>query len=108
LAINYKKCPKCGSKNSVAIVYGMPNYKLGLEAEAGKVKLGGCEITLGNAEYCCKDCGHEWNREQAIDAAYRKLHALAVVDCLVRKRCMGLSRKASMRSLKRSSHNPCA
>lgn len=76
MAIDYKKCPECGSKNSVIIIYGMPNYKLGLEAEAGKVKLGGCDIPLGNAEYCCKDCGHEWNREQAIDAAYRKIKTI--------------------------------
>ena len=76
MAITYKKCPQCGSKNSVKIVYGMPNYKLGLEAEAGKVKLGGCNITLGSAEYFCKDCGHEWNREQAIDEAYDKIKAI--------------------------------
>jgi len=44
VAVNYKKCPKCGSKNSVKIVYGMPSFKLFQEAEAGKVKLGGCCI----------------------------------------------------------------
>ena len=73
MAITYRWCPKCGSKNSVKIVYGMPNYELFLEAEAGKLKLGGCVISMGDPEYFCKDCGHEWNREQAIDESYRKI-----------------------------------
>lgn len=73
VAVNYKKCPKCGSKNSVKIVYGMPSYELFQEAEAGKVKLGGCVIIEGNPEYFCKDCEYEWNREQAIDEAYSKI-----------------------------------
>jgi len=76
VAITYKKCSKCGSNNSIKIVYGMPSYKLSLEAEAGKVKLGGCVISLGNPEYFCKDCSHEWNREQAIDEAYRKIKTI--------------------------------
>ncbi len=36
VAVNYRKCPKCGSCNSVKIVYGMPSFKLFQEAEAGK------------------------------------------------------------------------
>jgi hypothetical protein len=51
MAVNYKKCPKYGSKNSVKIVYGMPSFKLFQEAEAGKVKLGGCCIIEGGPEY---------------------------------------------------------
>jgi predicted nucleic-acid-binding Zn-ribbon protein len=38
VAVNYKKCPKCGSKNSVKIVYGMPGFELFQEAEAGILK----------------------------------------------------------------------
>lgn len=52
MGITYKKCPICGSKNSVKIVYSMPTYELFLEAEAGKVKLGGCVISLDSSEYC--------------------------------------------------------
>ena len=59
MAINYRQCPKCGSKNAVKIVYGMPSYDLFEEAQAGKVKLGGCVITEDNPDYCCKDCEHE-------------------------------------------------
>lgn len=76
VAITYKKCPKCGSKNSVKIVYGMPNYKLFQEVESGKVKLSGCGIIDGNPEYFCKNCEHEWNREQAIDEAYSKIETI--------------------------------
>jgi len=76
MAIIYKKCPQCGSNNSIKIVYGMPDYELFIQAEAGKLKLGGCVISLGSAEYFCKDCEHEWNREQAIDAAYHKIKTI--------------------------------
>ncbi len=76
MAITYKKCLKCGSKNSVSIVYGMPSYEAYQEAEAGKFKLGGCVLSLGDPEYACKDCDHEWNREQAIDYAYSKIKVI--------------------------------
>lgn len=51
----------------------MPSHELFQEAEAGKVKLGGCCIIEGGPEYFCKDCENEWNKEQAIDAAYGKI-----------------------------------
>ena len=88
MAITYKKCPKCGSKNSVNIVYGFPSYELFQKAEAGKVKLGGCVvenvyeqvegsfILNGNPEYYCKDCKHEWNRGQSVDEAYSKINTI--------------------------------
>ena len=73
MAINYRQCPKCGSKNAVKIVYGMPSYDLFEAAQAGKVKLGGCVITEDNPDYCCKNCEHEWNKEQAVEAAYSRI-----------------------------------
>ena len=76
MAITYKKCLKCGSKNSVNILYGMPSYELFQEAEAGKVKLGGCMLSIGDPEYSCKECEHEWNREQAINEAYSKIKTI--------------------------------
>ncbi|OLN28973.1 hypothetical protein [Desulfosporosinus metallidurans] len=63
MAIIYKKCTKCGSKNSVKIDCGMPGYERSREAEAGKM----------NPDYSCNDCGHEWNRKQAMDEAYGKI-----------------------------------
>lgn len=76
MAINYKKCPKCGSKTAVRIVYGMPTLNLFQEAEAGKVKIGGCIISEDAPEYFCKDCQNEWNREQAIDEGYSKIRKI--------------------------------
>jgi hypothetical protein len=73
MPIIYKQCPKCGSKNSIKIRYGLPTPKLFLEAEVGKVKLGGCCIMESSPEYFCKDCEYEWDRKQAIDAAYRRI-----------------------------------
>ena len=44
MAINYKQCLNCGSKNSLKIIYGEPSFELYQEVDAGKVKLGGCCI----------------------------------------------------------------
>lgn len=71
--IDYKQCPKCGSKNSVKIIYGFPDNEAFEKAQAGKIKLGGCILFEGNPEYYCRDCEYEWSREKAIDAAYRKI-----------------------------------
>jgi transposase-like protein len=76
LAINYKQCPRCGSKNSIRIVYGLPSYDLFLEDEAGKVKLGGCCIEENSPEYFCKDCNNEWNKDQAIDKAFKQIKVI--------------------------------
>lgn len=76
MGINYKQCPNCGSKNTLKIIYGYLISKLFTGAEFGKVKLGGCCKFEGRPEYFCKDCGHEWNREHAIDAAYNKIKTI--------------------------------
>lgn len=76
MAILYKKCPKCNSRNSVRIVYGMPSYELFKEAEAGEIKLGGCSIMEGSPEYFCKECEHKWNMRQAIDNAYSSIKTI--------------------------------
>lgn len=76
MSIMYKQCPHCGSRSSIKIVYGYPSPELFNEAEAGKVKLGGCCIYQGSPEYFCKECEHGWNREQAIDAAYNRITML--------------------------------
>lgn len=64
----FKRCTKCGSMNSakIKITLGLPNYELFQEPEAGEV----------NTDYRCNDCGHEWNREQAIDEAYGKIKTI--------------------------------
>ena len=72
----WKQCPKCGSKNTVKIVYGYPSYKTFQKYEAGKIRLGGCCVVDGSPEYFCRDCENEWNRAQVIDAAYNKLRTI--------------------------------
>ncbi|MCB5936185.1 hypothetical protein LI012_09690 [Caldibacillus thermoamylovorans] len=47
MGINYKQCPKCGSKNTIKILYGMPTKEVFQKAEAGEIKLGGCRIIVG-------------------------------------------------------------
>ncbi len=56
------KCPACGAKNVVKICYGLPTYETFLEAQAGKIKLGGCIVEENSPEYFCKDCEHEWKK----------------------------------------------
>jgi hypothetical protein len=74
MAIKYKICPKCGSKDVLKIVYGMPSYELFKEAENGKIKLGGCMIAVeNNPEYGCNDCEYEWNRQEVIDKEYKSI-----------------------------------
>ena len=76
MAINYKKCPNCGSTNVLGILYGMPTHEAFLKAEAGEIKLGGCCITGSDPEYYCKDCEHEWDKQQSIDYAYNQMELL--------------------------------
>jgi len=70
MAINYRACPDCGSKNTLKIVYGDPGSTLFMKAEAGMIRLGeGC-ADADSPAFFCSDCAYEWNREQAVDAAY--------------------------------------
>jgi hypothetical protein len=50
------KCPKCGSLKVVKIIYGEPNYKTSLEADAGKIILGDCSMTGNDPLWGCINC----------------------------------------------------
>lgn len=50
------KCPFCGKRHTILIQYGMPSYEAFLEAEAGKILLGGCQISIDSPSRYCKDC----------------------------------------------------
>ncbi len=73
LAINYKKCPKCSSKNAIPTVYGLPAPEHFEKAEEGKVRLGGCCVGENDPEFYCKDCEYEWNKEQVVDKVYEQI-----------------------------------
>lgn len=51
----------------------MPTQEVFQKEETGEIKLGGNSIIEGRPKYSCKDCEHEWNKEQAIEAAYDKI-----------------------------------
>jgi DNA-directed RNA polymerase subunit RPC12/RpoP len=53
------KCPVCGFKPVAEILYGMPVFSQELEEEmkAGKVTLGGCDISPGQPSWECSRCG---------------------------------------------------
>ncbi len=58
-----KKCPRCGSKDVVEIIYGMPTEELFKEIQKkDNYWLGGCCINLEtpDPDYHCKSCGYEW------------------------------------------------
>lgn len=73
MAINYKKCPRCGSLDSIKIIYGMPTHDAFLMAKEGEIKLGGCCITDSDSEYYCKNCENEWDRQTSIDKAFNEI-----------------------------------
>ena len=53
-------CPKCKSKKTVPIVYGMPSLEMSKEEKAGRLILGGCVMNFDNPEWRCKKCEYEW------------------------------------------------
>ncbi|ABK78397.1 hypothetical protein CENSYa_1787 [Cenarchaeum symbiosum A] len=57
-----RKCPKCGSKKVVEIMYGLPpmgdQWKKDLDE--GKFVLGGCCVTNHDPKWYCKDCSLEF------------------------------------------------
>lgn len=55
-------CPKCGSCEVVAIVYGLPLESLEKAAEKGQVELGGCVIMEDSPDFRCKSCNAGFKR----------------------------------------------
>ena len=54
------RCPACGLRTGVAIIYGMPGPELFTAAQAGDVVLGGCDAEFGAPERQCTACEHAW------------------------------------------------
>ena len=79
VGIHYEVCPNCGSGKTIKFVYGLPTYELFIEAEEGKVKLGGCvQFSEESPDYYCKDCHFEWTKQQVIDNTYNKIKKVKV------------------------------
>ena len=58
------KCPKCGSEETVPILWGYPApdcmEKVLAAACRGEIELGGCLVTGNDPTDHCKNCGHEF------------------------------------------------
>lgn len=63
------KCPKCGSDNVAAVLYGLPacDEELDAKVKAGEVVLNGCCIEADDSmhPYECLECGHRFDDEMA-------------------------------------------
>lgn len=56
------KCPRCGSKKTARILYGLPDYdeKLKKDEETGKVIIAGCCKPEIAPSYHCYSCKKEF------------------------------------------------
>ena len=52
-----RRCPHCGARGLVPIVYGMPAGDIVEQARLGRVAIGGCIITVDDPEHQCVECG---------------------------------------------------
>lgn len=57
-------CPECGSRNVAKILWGLPLFRDELEAEldAGRIVLGGCDVSDFDADWRCNVCGCEFGK----------------------------------------------
>ena len=55
-----KTCPRCGSEQTVPLIYGMPTDEAAEEARRGEVALGGCVVFPDAPDHTCRNCGYEW------------------------------------------------
>jgi hypothetical protein len=63
------KCPSCGSKDIIRILYGLrplPDPEL---MSQGKIVLGGCCFTDDDPDYRCGECEHSWQASVEIIVA---------------------------------------
>jgi hypothetical protein len=61
-----RKCPACGSTNTIEIMYGMPTHEAFESAERGEIALGGCCITDCDPQRHCKNCGENFDYRNMI------------------------------------------
>ncbi|SCY24468.1 hypothetical protein SAMN03080606_01112 [Alkaliphilus peptidifermentans DSM 18978] len=60
IAMPKKKCPACGSTETVKILYGMPSYEAFELVERGETVLGGCCVSDNDPTRHCKTCGQDF------------------------------------------------
>lgn len=71
-------CPKCGSKNLIPFVYGMPDVEMIEKEQAGEIVVGGCSVYDDSPTWRCADCGHDFgevHQATGVDTHDRRLKA---------------------------------
>ena len=58
-----RKCPACGTTNTVKIVYGMPTHEAFEAVERGELLLGGCCVSDTDPTIHCKECGQNFGEK---------------------------------------------
>jgi hypothetical protein len=53
-------CPSCGSNLVVPIVYGFADAGMATDEEAGRLLIGGCDITDNDPQWGCRACDSRW------------------------------------------------
>lgn len=53
------KCPRCGSKQVVPILYGMPSPEMIERSARGEIVIGGCLTSENNPCWECLACGQQ-------------------------------------------------
>lgn len=55
-----RKCPACGSTDTVKLLYGMPNQEAYEDEQRREIVLGGCCIFPNSPNRACKNCGQRF------------------------------------------------
>ena len=63
------KCPRCGSKETARILYGMPasSEELEIKLQSKKLYLGGCCVTGQDPKYHCFGCNRDFGTPPFFD-----------------------------------------
>ena len=59
-------CPRCGAREAVPLVMGLPSAELFELADRGLVVLGGCLMGPEEHDVHCRSCGHEWSADEVL------------------------------------------
>jgi hypothetical protein len=55
------RCARCGSIDTIRIVYGLPSFETAEAEDRGELAIGGCLSSEESPDRRCKACGWEFN-----------------------------------------------
>lgn len=56
----HSPCPACGSRDIVAVVYGLPSPELHRQNQEGQILLAGCLVPPVPDAWACRSCERRW------------------------------------------------